>query len=74
MSLWEEAPLDLLVERASRDRGRPLLDGHDPRKMLNQLLEERDPLYRQVADLVMETDERSTRLVVKDLIRHIEEL
>ena len=37
-------------------------------------MEERDPLYRQVADLVMETDERSTRLVVKDLLRQIEEL
>ena len=68
------APLDLLVERASRDRGRPLLDGHDPRERLSALLEERDPLYRQVADFVMETDERSTRLVVKDLLRHIEEL
>ena len=72
--VYLHAPLDLLVERASRDRGRPLLDGHDPRDRLNQLLEERDPLYRQVADLVMETDERSTRLVVKDLVRHIEEL
>lgn len=68
------APLDLLVERASRDRGRPLLDGHDPRERLSALLEERDPLYRQVSDFIMETDERSTRLVVKDLLRHIEEL
>ncbi|NKC15758.1 MAG: shikimate kinase AroK [Gammaproteobacteria bacterium] len=68
------APLDLLVERTSRDRNRPLLNGDDPRQRLSELLEERDPLYRQVADLVMETDQRSTRLVVKDLIRQIEEL
>ena len=48
------APLDLLVERTSRDRSRPLLAGADPRERLAELMEERDPLYRQVADLVME--------------------
>lgn len=68
------APIDLLVERTSRDRNRPLLSDGNPRDRLKELIEERDPLYRQVADLVMETDERSTRLVVKDLLRQIEEL
>lgn len=68
------APLDLLIERTARDRNRPLLADVDPRERLGELMEERDPLYRQVADLVMETDERSTRLVVKDLLRQIEEL
>jgi shikimate kinase len=68
------APLELLVERTSRDRNRPLLAGADPQERLSAMIEERDPLYRQVADLVMETDERSTRLVVKDLLRQIEEL
>jgi shikimate kinase len=68
------APLKLLVERTSRDRNRPLLAGGDPQERLSAMIEERDPIYRQVADLVLETDERSTRLVVKDLLRQIEEL
>lgn len=68
------APIDLLVERTARDRNRPLLAGGDPRERLEALMAERDPLYRQVADLVMETDQRSTRLVVKDLLTQIEAL
>ncbi|MBT6276882.1 MAG: shikimate kinase AroK [Chromatiales bacterium] len=68
------APLELLIERTSRDRNRPLLADGDPQEVMTKLLEERDPLYRQVADLVMETDQRSTRLVVKDLLNQIEEL
>jgi len=39
---------------------------------LQQLMQERDPLYREVADLVVSTEGRSATAVVKDIVRHIE--
>jgi shikimate kinase len=39
------------LERLARDRGRPLLDAQDKRRRLQALAEQREPLYRDIADL-----------------------
>ena len=44
-----------LVVRTRSDHSRPLLNGVDPRGRLEELLVLRDPWYREVADLVVET-------------------
>ncbi len=44
-----------LVARLRDDRKRPLLKGQDPRVTLETLLAEREPFYKEVADLVVET-------------------
>ena len=58
--------------RTSRDRNRPLLHTDDPLARLRELMEERDPLYRQVADLVVSTERRGTSSVVKEIRRRLE--
>jgi len=65
------APLELLYERTARDRNRPMLDGDDPKARIRELYEERDPLYRQVADAVVETGRRSLRYVVRDIVSEL---
>jgi shikimate kinase len=35
-------------------------------------MEERDPLYRQIADLVVSTEKRGTSSVVKEIRRRLE--
>ncbi len=62
------ASLDQLYERTSRDRNRPLLQTEDPRGKLEQLITERDPLYREVADMVVHTEDRSIKSVVKEIL------
>jgi shikimate kinase len=47
-------PLDLW-KRTRHDKHRPLLKTADPLARLEQLFEERDPLYRNAADIVIET-------------------
>lgn len=47
--------LDQLVERTRRDTARPLLARGDRRATLATLLDARDPLYREVAHLVVES-------------------
>lgn len=58
--------------RTARDRGRPLLQTPDPLQSLRDLMDERDPLYRQVADLVVSTERRGTASVVKEIRRRLE--
>jgi len=60
-------------ERTSRDRNRPLLQTEDPLAKLRQLMAERDPLYRQVADLVVTTEKRTAASVVREIVKHIED-
>jgi shikimate kinase len=58
--------------RTNRDRNRPLLQTEDPLERLRQLMDEREPLYRQVADLVVSTEKRGTASVVKEIRRRLE--
>lgn len=46
-SVWISADLDTLVTRVSRRNNRPLLVGKDPRKVLSELGEIRNPIYAQ---------------------------
>jgi shikimate kinase len=66
--VYLRAPLELLVERTSRDHNRPLLANTNPRQRLAALMQEREPLYREAADLIIDTGNRTVRQVVS-LIR-----
>lgn len=57
--------------RTARDRNRPLLDTDDPLDRLRTIMEEREPLYRQVADMVVSTEKRGTTSVVKEICRRL---
>jgi shikimate kinase len=58
--------------RTARDRNRPLLDTDDPQQRLRELMAEREPIYRQVADMVVSTERRGTSSVVKEIRRRLE--
>lgn len=54
--LWLETGIEQQLQRLARDRKRPLLmDAPERRVRLTQLAEVRDPLYRELADLVVES-------------------
>ena len=67
-------PVSLQLERTARDRNRPLLRTADPARVLSDLMAIRDPLYREIADVVIETDERPPRMVVLEIIERLEAL
>jgi len=62
-----------LHRRLRHDKNRPLLDTPDPARRLAQLYLQRDPLYRQVADIVLETGTQSVQALARDLLAKIEE-
>ena len=60
--------VDQQVSRTQKGRERPLLENGDRRKILEDLLKARDPLYREVADLVVETDGRKVHSVANVIV------
>ena len=72
--VYLHASVEQQLERTSRDRNRPLLQTAEPGKVLRGLMEIRDPLYREIADVIIETDERPPRLVVQEIIERLEAL
>ena len=59
------------LERTSHGRMRPLLMSGDPEQILVALMAERDPLYREIADICVETDGRTVMDVAADIRRHL---
>ncbi|MFT3931895.1 MAG: shikimate kinase AroK [Spongiibacteraceae bacterium] len=66
--------VDEQVRRTSRDRKRPLLQNDDPASVLAGLMAIREPLYREVADIVVDTDGRSPKAVAQDIAARLRNL
>jgi len=62
-----------LYERVRHDRNRPLLATADPLARLRELHAQRDPLYRAVADLVIDTGAQSVQWLARELLDKLEE-
>jgi shikimate kinase len=60
--------------RTKQSRNRPLLQTGDPMSKLQELMDEREPIYRELADLVVSTEKRSAAVVVKEISARLEEL
>ncbi|MCH8499333.1 MAG: shikimate kinase AroK [Marinobacter sp.] len=69
--VYLKASLEQQVERTRRDRNRPLLQNADPEEVLRRLFEIRDPIYTRLAHVVVYTDRKSPRLVVRQLVNKI---
>ena len=55
VSVWIQAPLDVLLSRVQRKDDRPLLKAGDPREILERLLAERAPIYAE-ADISIDSE------------------
>lgn len=60
--------VDQQVARTQKGRERPLLESTDPRATLQELLDTRDPMYREIADIIVETDGRKVKSVANEII------
>ncbi|MEQ5817600.1 shikimate kinase AroK [Marinobacter sp. NFXS11] len=69
--IYLKTSIDQQVERTRKDRNRPLLQNDDPEAVLRKLFSIRDPLYSDLADIIMYTDKKSPRLVVRQLVNRL---
>jgi shikimate kinase len=72
--VYLQADIETLVERTRRDRNRPLLQTSDPRGKIEELLRQREPIYRELADVVVDTGQRAPSSVARDIVTRLKAL
>jgi 3-dehydroquinate synthase len=70
--IYLRASVSSILQRTSHDKSRPLLQTADPRKRIEQLSQEREPLYREVADIIIETGRPNVQLQVQAILEQLE--
>ncbi|WP_229429503.1 MULTISPECIES: bifunctional shikimate kinase/3-dehydroquinate synthase AroKB [unclassified Massilia] len=69
--VYLRASINSILQRTAHDKNRPLLQTLDPRKKLEELLAQRDPLYREIADLVIDTGRPNVQSMVQTILDQI---
>jgi shikimate kinase len=70
--VYINVPPETLYERIRHDRNRPLIQVENPLARLRELYAQRDPLYRAVADLVIDGRRLNTQGVMQWLLKEID--
>ena len=62
-------PIAVQLERTSKDKDRPLLKNGDPGKILKELHLARQSFYEEVADYIVDTEDKSSQEVSEEIIK-----
>ncbi len=68
--IYLKASIDLILKRTAKDKKRPLLQSADPKQKLIELAQERDPLYEEIADLTIDTENCVSKEIVQKIYNH----
>jgi shikimate kinase len=72
--VYLETTIEKQLARTNRDKKRPLLQTEEaPRSVLEKLAGERNPLYEEIADYTVKTDDQSAKVVANQIIKMLEE-
>ncbi|TFG84364.1 MAG: shikimate kinase AroK [Chromatiales bacterium] len=69
--VYLHATVDQQLKRIRRGRERPMLRNGNPREILTGLMAARDPQYREIAHVVVETDGCKIPSVVREIRRNM---
>lgn len=69
--IYLRASVNSILQRTSHDKNRPLLQTADPRKRIEELWHAREPLYREVADLIIETGRTNVQFLVQTILNQL---
>jgi shikimate kinase / 3-dehydroquinate synthase len=72
--IYLRASVNSILARTAHDKNRPLLQTADPRKKLEELMALRDPLYQEVADVVIDTGRPNVQSMVQTILTHLDSL
>lgn len=67
VSVWLRADLDLVHARTSRRNHRPQLNTENSKEVLEQLIEEREPIYEQ-ADIIIDSEDVDPQSMINKII------
>lgn len=73
ISIYLHATVKQQLSRTGKDRSRPLLNSGEPEQVLQDLMGVREPLYRALAHIVYQTDNRNPRTTAKEIANAVRE-
>jgi 3-dehydroquinate synthase len=71
--IYLRASVSSILQRTAHDKNRPLLQTADPRRKLEDLTAQREPLYREIADIVIDTGRPNVQSMVQTILDQIAE-
>jgi shikimate kinase/3-dehydroquinate synthase len=69
--VYLRASVNSILARTAHDKNRPLLQTADPRAKLDQLTAQREPLYREIADIVVDTGRPNVQSMVQTILAQL---
>lgn len=72
--VYLETAIDKQFERSQRDKKRPLLQTDDPYQVLVELAKVRNPLYEEIADITIQTNDQTAKVVATQIIDMMDNL
>ncbi len=72
--IYLRTTVNSILQRTAHDKNRPLLQTADPRKKLEELMAVRDPLYLEIADIVIDTGRPNVQSMVLTILNQLEKL
>lgn len=72
--IYLRASVHELWQRTRNDKNRPLLQNENPRRKLEQLFAQRDPLYREVASIIVDTGGQPVSAIVHQIEQKLTDL
>ncbi len=63
--VYLRSPIETLIERTRFDTSRPLLKTEDPAATLREIMENREPLYEAVADVIVDAETLNIKQIVQ---------
>lgn len=72
--IYLRARVEDLWQRTRHDKNRPLLQTADPQARLQELFAQRDPLYREIADIIMDSGAQSVYALVHQIEEQLKQL
>jgi len=70
--IYLRASVSSILARTAHDKNRPLLQTADPRRKLEDLTAQREPLYREIADMVIDTGRPNVQSMVQTILDQLD--
>ncbi|BAN36745.1 shikimate kinase [Sulfuricella denitrificans skB26] len=72
--IYLRAKVEDLWQRTRHDKNRPLLQTSDPQAKMKELFVQRDPLYSEIADIIVDTGSQSVHALVHQIEERLKQL
>ncbi len=72
--IYLKASADQLYQRIKNDKNRPLMQTENPLQTLRELLQVREPLYFDVADLIIPTGKQKVSVILREILTKLKQL